>query len=105
MYFQIIFAMDRVKALAPKHPDWKTKQPFKAVLDNDTKVLAALGEKGFLKIIAATRAGLTAEEFNKIVADRIAIARHPRFQPSVWSLALDCYLLDQGPIDRLAAFS
>jgi len=75
MYFQIIFAMDRVKALAPKHPDWKTKQPFKAVLDNDTKVLAALGEKGFLKIIAATRAGLTAEEFNKIVADRITIAR------------------------------
>jgi len=79
MYFQIIFAMDRVKALAPKHPDWKTKQPFMAVLDNDTKILAALGEKGFLKIIAATHAGLTAEEFNKIVAEWIATARHPRF--------------------------
>jgi phosphoglycolate phosphatase-like HAD superfamily hydrolase len=79
MYFQIIFAMDRIKALAPKHPEWKTKQPFKAVLDNDTKILAALGEKGFLKIIAATHAGLTAEEFNKIVADWIATARHPRF--------------------------
>jgi phosphoglycolate phosphatase-like HAD superfamily hydrolase len=79
MYFQIAFAMDRVKALAPKHPDWKTKQPFKAVLDNDTKALAALGEKGFLKIVAATHTGVTTDEFNKIVGDWIATTRHPRF--------------------------
>jgi phosphoglycolate phosphatase-like HAD superfamily hydrolase len=79
MYFQIAFAMDRVKALAPKHPDWKNKQPFKAVFDNDTKALAALGEKGFLKIVAATHTGVTTDEFNKIVADWIATARHPRF--------------------------
>src|SRR5215813_8426864 len=54
MYFKIMFAMDRVRALAPKHPDWKTKQPFKAVLDRDIKALAALGETGFLRIIAVT---------------------------------------------------
>jgi phosphoglycolate phosphatase-like HAD superfamily hydrolase len=79
MYFQIAFAMDRVKALAPKHPDWKNKQPFKAVFDNDTKALALLGETGFLKIIAATHTGMTTDEFNKIVADWIVTTRHPRF--------------------------
>jgi phosphoglycolate phosphatase-like HAD superfamily hydrolase len=79
MYFQIIFAMDRVKALANQHPDWKRKQPFKSVLDDNRNALAALGEKGFLQIMAATHAGLTSEDFTKIVADWIATARHPRF--------------------------
>jgi phosphoglycolate phosphatase-like HAD superfamily hydrolase len=79
MYFQIAFAMDRVKALAPKHPDWKTKQPFKAVFDNDTKALALLGETGFLKIIAATHTGMTTDEFSNIVAKWINTTRHPRF--------------------------
>jgi len=79
MYFQIVFGMDRVRALAPKHPEWKTKQPFKAVLDRDIKALAALGETGFLKIIAATHAGITTDDFTKIVGDWIATARHPRF--------------------------
>jgi phosphoglycolate phosphatase-like HAD superfamily hydrolase len=79
MYFQIMFAMDRVRALAPKHPDWKTKQPFKAVLDRDIKALAALGETGFLKIMAVTHTGITTDHFSKIVADWIATARHPRF--------------------------
>ena len=79
MYFQIAFAMDRVKALVPKHPDWKTKQPFKAVFDNDTKALALLGETGFLKIIAATHTGMTTDEFSNIVAKWINTTRHPRF--------------------------
>jgi phosphoglycolate phosphatase-like HAD superfamily hydrolase len=79
MYFQIAFAMDRVRALAPKHPDWKTKQPFKAVLDRDIKALAALGETGFVKIMAVTHTGITTDDFSKIVADWIATARHPRF--------------------------
>ena len=79
MYFQIMFAMDRVKALTPQHPDWKKKQPFKAALDDDRKALAALGEKGFLQIMAATHTGMTSEEFARIVADWIATARHPRF--------------------------
>ena len=79
MYFQIIFAIDRIKALAPQHPDWKRKQPFKAAFDDDRKVLAALGETGFLQIMAATHTGMTTDEFAKIVADWLATARHPRF--------------------------
>ena len=79
MYFQIIFAIDRIKALAPQHPDWKRKQPFKAALDDDRKALAALGETGFLQIMAATHTGMTTEDFARIVADWLATARHPRF--------------------------
>src|SRR3954468_22828439 len=66
MYFQIIFAIDRVKALAAKNPDWKKKQPFKAAIEDDRKALAALGEPGFLQIMAATHTGMTTEEFAKI---------------------------------------
>ena len=79
IYFQVAFAIDQVKANASKHPEWKTKQPFKAVLDNDRKALAAAGEKGLLQIMAATHAGMTTEEFTKTVENWIATARHPRF--------------------------
>jgi phosphoglycolate phosphatase-like HAD superfamily hydrolase len=79
-YFQAIFAFDRVKALAPQHPEWKSEQPFKAVLDNDMRALAASGERGILAIIMATHAGMTTDEFRKVVLDWIATARHPRFQ-------------------------
>jgi hypothetical protein len=78
-YFQLAFAIDRVKALAPKHPEWKTQQPFKALLENDMKALAASGEKGLLAIVAATHAGMPVEEFSKTVLDWIATARHPKF--------------------------
>jgi phosphoglycolate phosphatase-like HAD superfamily hydrolase len=80
IYFQGAFALDRVKALAPKHPEWKSKQPFKGVLEGDMKAVAAGGEKGLLEILAATHAGMTTEEFNRIVTDWLAQARHPRFQ-------------------------
>jgi len=78
-YFQGLFAFDRIKALAPQHPEWQERQPFKAVLDRDIKALAALGETGFLKIMAATHTGITTDDFAKIVADWLATARHPRF--------------------------
>jgi phosphoserine phosphatase len=78
-YFQLAFAIDRVKALAPKHPEWKTQQPFKALLENDMKALAASGEKGLLAIVAATHAGMPVEEFSKTVFDWINTARHPKF--------------------------
>ncbi|TXL81538.1 haloacid dehalogenase-like hydrolase [Vineibacter terrae] len=78
-YFQLAFALDRVKAMAPQHPEWKTKQPFKAVLEGDQRALAAAGEKGLLQIVAATHAGMTTEAFAKTVADWLATARHPRF--------------------------
>ena len=67
VYFQVAFAFDRIKAMAPQRPEWKTKQPFKAVLDKDMKTLAAAGEKGLLQIIAATHTGMTVEEFHKLV--------------------------------------
>jgi hypothetical protein len=80
MYFQLAFALDRVKALAPKHPEWKTKQPFKAALEGDMKTLAASGEKGLLTLVMATHAGMTPEQFRKVVLDWLATARHPRFK-------------------------
>jgi len=79
-YFQLFFALDRVKALAPKHPEWKTKQPFKAALEGDMKTLAASGEKGLLTLVMATHAGMTPEQFRKTVLDWLATARHPRFK-------------------------
>jgi phosphoglycolate phosphatase-like HAD superfamily hydrolase len=80
IYFQFAFALDRIKALAPQHSEWKDRQPYKAVLEGDPKALAASGEKGLLEIIAATHAGMTTEEFKAIVADWLATARHPRFE-------------------------
>src|SRR5262249_33981136 len=77
-----MFAMDRVRALSPKHPDWKTKQPFKAVLDRDIKALAALGETGFLRIMAGYPNGNTADYFYKNVPRRIYQPRHPPFKPT-----------------------
>jgi hypothetical protein len=80
IYFQFAFALDRVKALAPQHPRWKEQQPFAAVLSDDTKALLASGEKGLMKIMAASHAGMTTDEFARIVADWIATAHHPRFK-------------------------
>ncbi|MGU3493053.1 HAD family hydrolase [Xanthobacteraceae bacterium A53D] len=79
MYFQIAFAIDRVKAMAKDHPDWATTPPFAAVLSDDRAALAALGEKGFLQIVAATHAGMTVADFEKTVAEWLKSARHPRF--------------------------
>jgi hypothetical protein len=79
MYIQLAFALDRVKALAPQHPEWRDQQPFKAVLEGDLKTLAASGEKGLMEVIAATHAGMTTGEFEQIVKDWLAIAKHPRF--------------------------
>lgn len=80
IYVQIAFAFDRVKAMAPQHPEWRTLEPFRSVLADDRAALAALGEKGFLEVIAATHTGLTTEAFAKAVVDWMATARHPRFK-------------------------
>jgi len=81
MYAQLAFALDRIKALAPQHPEWKTKQPFKAVLDNDMKSLAEAGEKGLVELVMASHAGMSTAEFEKIVTVWFKTARHPRFKP------------------------
>lgn len=80
MYFQLAFAFERVKALAPLHPEWTETQPFKAVLEGDMKTFAELGERGASEVIMATHAGMSTAEFETIVTDWLAIARHPRFQ-------------------------
>jgi phosphoglycolate phosphatase-like HAD superfamily hydrolase len=87
MYTQLAFALDRVKALAPQHPEWKTKQPFKAVLDNDLKTLAASGEKGLVELVMASHAGMSTAEFGQIVTDWFKTARDPRFKRPYTELA------------------
>ncbi|RUM95752.1 haloacid dehalogenase-like hydrolase [Pseudaminobacter arsenicus] len=87
IYFQFIFAIDRVKALAPEHPDWKDRQPFAALLADDMKGLLASGEKGLGEIMAATHAGSTTEAFAATVSDWLSTARHPRFNRPYTDLA------------------
>ncbi len=80
MYVQLFFALDRIKHLAPGHPDWKLKLPFKAVLDGDLKGVMESGERGVAEIIMASHAGMTTAEFETIVQDWMKTARHPRFK-------------------------
>jgi phosphoglycolate phosphatase-like HAD superfamily hydrolase len=77
MYFQFLFALDRVKVLAPQHPEWKDKEPFASLLKGDLKGALAGGEKALMEIVGATHSGLTTEEFEKIVREWIATAKHP----------------------------
>ena len=76
-YFQLFFAIDRVKALEPQHPEWKTTQPFQAVLENDMKALMASGKKGLVELVMTTHAGMSDEEFDAIVVEWIKTAKHP----------------------------
>jgi hypothetical protein len=87
IYTQFAFAIDRVRELAPQHPEWKSKQPFKAVLENDKAAIIASGERGLVEIVMAGHAGMTPGEFERIVRDWLATARHPRFKRPYTSLA------------------
>jgi phosphoglycolate phosphatase-like HAD superfamily hydrolase len=87
LYFQFLFAIDRVKALVPKHPEWKERQPFKAVLEGDVKTALAGGEKALLELIMASHAGMTTEEFEQIVKDWLATARHPKTKQPYTAMA------------------
>ena len=87
LYFQILFAIDRVKALRALHPEWETQPTFKALFENEQKALADAGEHGLLEIVAATHSGMTTEDFNKTVADWLATARHPRLNRPYTELA------------------
>lgn len=79
MYFQLYFAIDRVKALASEHPEWKTTQPFKSALEDDLETLIGFGTHGLLEIVMASHAGNTTEEYEEIVNDWMDASRHPRF--------------------------
>jgi phosphoglycolate phosphatase-like HAD superfamily hydrolase len=80
IYFQFLFAIDRVKALAPKHPEWKEQEPYASLLKGDMKAALAGGEHALLEMVHASHAGVTTEEFEKLVRDWFATARHPRFR-------------------------
>jgi hypothetical protein len=77
MYVQLAFALDRVKALAPQHPEWKDKEPFASLLKGDVKGALAGGERAILEVVMATHAGMTTQEFEETVEDWVATARHP----------------------------
>src|SRR5688572_13789913 len=79
LYFQLAFALDRVKALAPQHPEWKTAEPFKTLLAGDVPGTLGQGHKALLEIVMATHSGLTTDEFQKTVGEWAATAKHPRF--------------------------
>ncbi|MGB5849754.1 MAG: HAD family hydrolase [Ignavibacteriaceae bacterium] len=77
-YFQLQFALDRIKSMAPDHPEWKDNPLFQAVIDNDIKKVLSFGEHGLIELVMATHAGMTTEEFEQIVKDWITTAKHPK---------------------------
>lgn len=120
LYTQAFFALDRVKELAPQHPEWRKKQPFKAALAGDLKALASSGEKGFFDIVGATHAGSTPEAFQATVANWLATANHPQFkahydrlvyQPMLELLAylrangFKTYIVSGGGVEFMRAFA
>lgn len=86
LYFQLIFALDQVKAMAPQHPEWSTEQPYKAAIEGDRQALAASGTEGLLKIVGATHTNMTTQAFGAEVRQWIKTARHPRFKQPYTSM-------------------
>jgi len=114
------FVFDQVRTLAPQHPEWKTKQPFQAVLENDMKTLAAAGDAGIMEMGVAAHAGLTPEQFDRVAKGWLATARHPKFnrpytdlvyQPMLELLdflranEFKTYIVSGGGIEFVRAFS
>ena len=79
LYFQLLFSVDRVRSMAEEHPEWKSEQPFKAILGDDREALASMGHAELGQLLAATHTGITAEEFSSIARGWLDDARHPRF--------------------------
>jgi phosphoglycolate phosphatase-like HAD superfamily hydrolase len=78
-YFQLFFAIDRIRAMAPQHPEWKDTEPYKSILAGDLAALAAQGEHTLLEVVMQTHAGISVEEFQGLVTDWFKVARHPKF--------------------------
>lgn len=85
-YFQLAFALDRVKEMASAHPEWKTEEPFKSVLEDDIKSVLASGEEGLLKLILATHSGMTVEQYQQDVDQWLAVAKDERFNKAYTEL-------------------
>src|SRR5882762_3503772 len=120
MYFQLAFALDRVKALAPEHPEWQDKEPFTSLLKGDLKGALAGGEPAIFQIMTVTHSGMTTDQFEKIVSDWVATARHPKsgklytemvYQPMLELLAylrangFKTFIVSGGGIDFMRVFA
>ncbi len=120
MYFQLAFAIDRVRELAPDHSEWSTRMPFAAILSGDAEALAALTEHDIVEIVTATHSGMTVDEFRSAVEGWLATARHPRFdqrytdlvyQPMLELLdyfranGFKTFIVSGGGIDFMRAFT
>ncbi len=77
LYFQLLFLEDRLKAMAPNHPEWNNQQPYKAMLEGDMESMKNQGMKGLMELLMTTHAGMTTEEFQLIVTDWLASTNHP----------------------------
>lgn len=80
MYTQLEFVFDRIRQLAPQHPEWKAQEPFKSLLAGDMKGVEAAGEKGLIEMLLAAQSGSTPEEFERVVGEWLKTAKHPRFK-------------------------
>jgi phosphoglycolate phosphatase-like HAD superfamily hydrolase len=120
MYFQLAFAVDRVRALAPQHPEWTTEEPFASLLSYDLEAALAGGEKAILEIVMATHSGMTTEAFDTLVREWIATAKHPltgmhysemTYQPMVELLdflranGFKTWIVSGGGVDFLRAWA
>jgi phosphoserine phosphatase len=120
MYFQLAFALDRVRALAPQHPEWRTQEPFAALLKGDLAGALAGGDHAIMEIVLATHSGLTGEEFTVMAKQWLATARHPKtgrlytamaYQPMLELLAylrangFKTFIVSGGGVEFLRAFA
>jgi phosphoglycolate phosphatase-like HAD superfamily hydrolase len=120
LYFQFQFALDRVKALAPQHPEWKTQEPFSFLLAGDTKAFLAGGEKSLMAALAASHSGMTTVEFEQVAKDWLATAKHPRtgrlytemvYQPMLELLAhlhvhgFETFIVSGGGVEFMRTFA
>jgi len=120
MYFQAFYIFDRIKALAPQHPEWKDKEPFASVLKGDLKSALAGGEHALLEMAMATHAGMSSEEFDKVIRDWLATSKHPKtdlrynqmvYQPMLELLAylrskdFKTFIVSGGGIDFMRVFA
>jgi phosphoglycolate phosphatase-like HAD superfamily hydrolase len=120
LYFQFLFAIDRVKALAPQHPEWKDQEPFASLLRGDVKAALEGGEHAIAEVMLATHAGMTTDEFEKVVKDWVATARHPTsrrpytdmvYQPMLELLAylrahgFKTFIVSGGGVEFMRAFA
>jgi phosphoglycolate phosphatase-like HAD superfamily hydrolase len=120
LYFQLAFAIDRVKALAPQHPEWQTTEPFASLLRGDAKAALAGGEHSLLEIVSASHSGMTTDEFSSLAKDWLATAKHPRlgrrysdlvYQPMLELLAylrangFTTWIVSGGGVEFLRAFA